>query len=215
MEFWYRVLLESPDVDENPGPEDRQEPVLEYAGPKTLELQLEVVHWLVRNSKMCDAAAAICREYFESQSEQAKNDWLPTHGGLAWNYTPREEWTHGPVDYEEAADFISKWEPEEVDKYERHRKYGRVSHELDVWWEATRIPNTKDSSLNMYPLDFVPERIKQCEANLMQRYAPPEQIEEQHEPAAKPASEGEQAPDGHPGWDTESRAQTQPGKDEQ
>ncbi|KAI1880761.1 hypothetical protein JX265_001001 [Neoarthrinium moseri] len=171
MAFWFRVLIESPDVDSNPGPDDRHESVLEYAGPRSRQLRSEIANWLKRNSKMCDAATAICKEYFDAQDEDQRNQWLPHDWNLAWNYTPPSMWSWKPDLYEKAEQVVSKWDPEEKDEFEQDRAYGHVSHELDEWWETTRIPNNKDWSLSMYPLDFVPERIKQCEANLMQRYA--------------------------------------------
>lgn len=184
MAFWFRVLIESPDVDSNPGAEDRHESVMQYLGPRSLYLQTEIANWLKRNSKMCDAATSICKEYFEAQEEEHLNQWLPHDWNLAWNYTPPSMWSWRPDMYEEAARVVSEWQIDETDKFERDRAYGFVSHELDEWWETTRLPNSKDQSLKMWPLDFVPERIKQCEANLMQRYAaadPPEDPEDELE----------------------------------
>lgn len=186
MAFWFRVLIESPDVDSNPGPDDRHESVLDYPGPRSLYLRTEISNWLKRNSKMCDAAAAICKDYFEAQGEDERNHWLPQDWNLAWNYTPPSMWAWKPDIYDEAVEVVSQWNPDEPDKFEQDRANGYVSHELDDWWETTRIPNRKDWSLSMYPIDFVPERIKQCMANLTQRYAaadPPEEQDEDTEPA--------------------------------
>lgn len=202
MAFWFRVLIESPDVDTNPSMEDRHESVLEYPGPRSRFLHIEIADWLKRNSKMCDAAATICKQYFEAQEENQRHPWLPHDWNLSWNYTPLDMWPWMPDIYDKAQEFLSKWNPEQKDKYEQDRAYGRVSHELDEWWEITRIPNSKDWSLSMYPLDFVPERIKQCESNLMQRYAaadPPEDQEDELEPPVGDSNH-------HPDW------QNQPGQ---
>ncbi|KAH8666413.1 hypothetical protein BX600DRAFT_511349 [Xylariales sp. PMI_506] len=190
MAFWYRVLIESPDVDNNPGSEDRHEPVLDYPGPRSLQLRTEISNWLKRNSKMCDAAAAICKEYFESQDEQQRNRWLPEDWSLAWNYTPQNMWAWKPDIYVEAQKIISNWDSDEPDKFEQDRAYGFVSHELDNWWDMVRLPNSKDLDLGMYPLDFVPERIKQCEASLMQRYAAVEPMEDADEEIIEPPVDG-------------------------
>lgn len=187
--FWFRVLIESPDVDSNPGPEDRHESVMQYLGPRSLYLRTEIANWLKRNSKMCDAATAICKEYFEAQEGEDLNQWLPHDWNLAWNYTPPSMWSWKPDVYEEAAKVVSEWQVEETDKFERDRAYGYVSHELDEWWETTRLPNSKDQSLKMWPLDFVPERIKQCEANLMQRYAAADPPEDPEDELDQPVSE--------------------------
>ncbi|KAH6647654.1 hypothetical protein BKA67DRAFT_578159 [Truncatella angustata] len=190
MAFWFRVLIESPDVDSNPGAEDRHESVMQYLGPRSLYLRTEIANWLKRNSKMCDAATTICKEYFEAQEEaNQQNQWLPNDWNLAWNYTPPSMWSWKPDIYDEAAQVISEWHTDETDKFERDRAYGYVSHELDEWWETTRLPSSKDQSLKMWPLDFVPERIKQCEANLMQRYAAADPPEDPEDDLDQPAGE--------------------------
>ncbi|KAI5922408.1 hypothetical protein F4810DRAFT_263375 [Camillea tinctor] len=178
MTFWYQVLIESPDVDINPGPEDRHEPVMDYPSARSMYLRDEIANWLRRNSKMCSTAAAICKEYFESQDDYEKNRWLPHDENLSWNYTPPQMWAWNPDLYDEAANVVSTWNPEEDNKYEQDRAYGRVSHELDQWWDAARCPNASNLTFTMYPIDFVPERIKECEANLMQRYAAAEPQED-------------------------------------
>ncbi|KAK9771585.1 hypothetical protein SCAR479_11789 [Seiridium cardinale] len=189
MAFWFRILIESPDVDSNPGAEDRHESVMQYLGPRSLYLRTEIANWVKRNSKMCDTATAICKDYFESQEEGQRNQWLPHDWNLAWNYTPPSMWSWKPDTYETAAKVISEWRVDETDKFERDRAYGYVSHELDEWWETTRLPNNKDQSLKMWPLDFVPERIKQCEANLMQRYAAADPPEDPDDDLEQPVSE--------------------------
>ncbi|KAI0477789.1 hypothetical protein GGR56DRAFT_665607 [Xylariaceae sp. FL0804] len=174
MTFWYKVLIESPDVDNNPGPEDRHEAVMDYPAPRSLTLSQEISNWLKRTSRMCDQAASICQEYFEATNGRPKDRWLPDNENLAWNYTPEDMWAWRPDDYDDAAELVSMWEPELPDKFEQDRAYGRVSHELDDWWEAAHSPNPRNIGSPMYPIGFVPERIKECEANLLQRYAAPE-----------------------------------------
>ncbi|KAI4592808.1 hypothetical protein KJ359_010441 [Pestalotiopsis sp. 9143b] len=179
MAFWFRVLIESPDVDNNHAPEDRHESVMQYLGPRSLSLRTEISNWLERNSNRCDAATAICREYLEAEDEPHTNQWFPQSQSLA----------DGSSLYQDAAQVVSEWRPDVTDGAERDALYGRVSHELDEWWEMTRLPNSKDQSLKMWPLDFVPERIKQCEANLMQRYAATDAPEDPEDDLDQPGSE--------------------------
>ncbi|KAI0379034.1 hypothetical protein F5Y04DRAFT_139462 [Hypomontagnella monticulosa] len=192
MLFWYKVLIESPDAESNPGPEDRHESVLDYPAPRSAQLRDEIINWLKRSSRMCDAAAAICKEYYDAQSPDKKDEWLPRDENLlAWNYTPPETWSWEPDNYEEAAEIVSTWDPEETDKFEQDKAYGRVSHELDKWWYGARIPNSNDWSLTMYStIDSVPQRIKECEAGLMQRYGGAEPQEEPNDVADHSADEG-------------------------
>ncbi|KAH7040254.1 uncharacterized protein B0I36DRAFT_379271 [Microdochium trichocladiopsis] len=170
MTFWFRVLIESPDVDNNPAPEDRHEPVLDYLGPRCLALKTEVSNWLKRNSHMSPTAAAICKEYLEASDRSETEDWFPQDKNLAWNYSPEATWEFKPDIYGEASKAVSAWIPDEPDKFEQDRLYGHVSHELDEWWEDTRIPNASNWSIAMYPTELVPERIKECESILLHRY---------------------------------------------
>lgn len=182
MLFWYKVLIESPDADNNPGPEDRHESVLDYPAPRSIQLRDEILNWLKRSSRMCDAAIGICKEYFDAQSPESKDQWqCQPHDEnlLVWNFTPPETWAWQPDIYDKAAKVVSTWNPKEPNKFEQDRAYGRVSHELDKWWFGARIPNSNDWSLTMYSnIESVPQRIKECEANLMQRYAATEPQEE-------------------------------------
>ncbi|OTA56318.1 hypothetical protein K449DRAFT_387696 [Hypoxylon sp. EC38] len=192
MLFWYKVLIESPDADSNPGPEDRHESVLDYPAPRSIQLRDEISNWLKRSSRMCDAAVSICKEYFDAQSTEKKDQWLPHDENiLAWNYTPPEAWAWQPDVYDEASEVISTWNPDETDKFEQDRAYGRVSHELDKWWYGARIPNSNDWNLTMYStIDSVPQRIEECKANLMQRYAAAEPQEEPGDTLDHPVDDG-------------------------
>ncbi|KAI2617829.1 hypothetical protein GGR54DRAFT_199918 [Hypoxylon sp. NC1633] len=193
MLFWYKVLIESPDADSNPGPEDRHESVLDYPAPRSIHLRDEISNWLKRSSHMCAAAISICKEYFDAQIAEKKNQWLPHHENLlAWNYTPPDTWAWEPdTMYDDAANVVAAWNPEETDKFEQDRAYGRVSHELDKWWLGARIPNANDWGLTMYSsIDSVPQRIKECEANLMQRYTAAEPQEEPSDAAEHHLDDG-------------------------
>ncbi|KAI1770390.1 hypothetical protein F4818DRAFT_450459 [Hypoxylon cercidicola] len=190
MLFWYRVLIESPDADSNPGPEDRHESVLDYPAPRSMQLRDEIFNWLKRSCRMSNTAIAICKEYYESQTPEMKGQCPPGEENLlSWNYTPPEVWTWQPDTdaRNEAATLVSAWYPDETDKFKQDQAYGRVSHELDKWWFGARIPNSNDWSLTMYSsVDSVPQRIKECETNLMQRYAAAEPQEEPGDAAEAP-----------------------------
>ncbi|KAI5861382.1 hypothetical protein GGS23DRAFT_148642 [Durotheca rogersii] len=180
MMFWYKVLIESPDAESIPGPEDRPDTSLPVSPTlRNNYLREEIFNWLKRSSRMCETAANICREYFDAQSTEMKDRWLPHEDNiLACNYMPPEKWAWQPDSYDEAVEVVSTWNPEETDKFQQDRAYGRVSHELDQWWDSARIPNPSDWGLASLPIELVPQRIKECETNLMQRYAAAEPQEE-------------------------------------
>lgn len=168
--YWYYLLIMTPDMETIPASEERHEPAMNCPGPRSIYLRDEVSNWMKRHSKMCDTAFAICKQYFEAHDGQQKDQWLPQDWFLGWYAASQRD---------ENSEGESVWKPDEKDKYEQHRAYGRVSHELDEWWESARVPKGKnyeyrDWSLGMYPLEKVPERIKECEGFLMQRYAAPD-----------------------------------------
>ncbi|KAI1118437.1 hypothetical protein F5Y14DRAFT_438789 [Nemania sp. NC0429] len=168
MTFWYRVFIESPDVDLNPEHDDRYDIVGSTQSPRCLYLQEEVRNWIKRNTVMCKPAAAICQEYFEAKDPEKTDLWFPHQNALAFIYANPDATEDTP----------STWNPDAKEKFSQDWQYGRVSHELDVWWTQARLPNTTNMDSPQFPTAFLNERIRQCEETLMSRYAPPESPED-------------------------------------
>jgi hypothetical protein len=164
MTLWYRVFIESPDVDLNPEHDDRYDIVGSTPSPRCLYLQEEVRNWIKRNTVMCKPAAAICQEYFEAKDPEKPDLWFPHQNTLAFVYSNPDATDDTP----------SIWNPDAKEKFSQDWQYGRVSHELDVWWAQARLPNTTNMDNPQFPTAFLSERIRQCEETLMSRYAPPE-----------------------------------------
>ncbi|KAI8631055.1 hypothetical protein F5Y19DRAFT_473450 [Xylariaceae sp. FL1651] len=164
MTFWYRVFIESPDVDLNPEPDDRYDIVGSVPSPRCLFLQDETRNWIKRNTVMCKPAAAICQEYFEAKDPEKPDLWFPHQNTLAFIYSNPDATDNTP----------STWNPDTKEKFSQDWQYGRVSHELDVWWAQARSPDATNLDNPQFPTAFLNERIRQCEENLMSRYAPPE-----------------------------------------
>lgn len=164
MTFWYRVFIESPDVELNPEHDDRYDIVGSTPSPRCLYLQEEVRNWIKRNTVMCEEAATICQEYFEAKDPEKSDLWFPHQNTLAF--------VHSNPDAND--DKPSTWNPDAKEKYSQDWQYGRVSHELDVWWAQARLPNTTNMDNPQFPTAFLGERVRQCEELLMSRYAPPE-----------------------------------------
>lgn len=164
MTFWYRVFIESPDVELNPEHDDRYDIVGSTPSPRCLYLQEEVRNWIKRNTKMCEEAAAICQEYFEAKDPEKPDPWFPHQNTLAFVYSNPDANDDKP----------STWNPDAKEKFSQDWQYGRVSHELDVWWAQARLPNTTNMDNPQFPTAFLGERVRQCEETLMSRYAPPE-----------------------------------------
>ncbi|KAI1815923.1 hypothetical protein GGS20DRAFT_540732 [Poronia punctata] len=168
MAFWYRVFIESPDVESNPEPDDRYDMVGSVPSPRCMHLQEEVCNWIKRNTVMCKPAAAICQKFFEAKERDKKkpDQWFPYENTSAFVYANPDASNDGP----------STWDPDEKDKFSQDRKYGRVSHELDEWWRQARLPNSMDMDNPQFPANFLNDHIRQCEESLMSRYAPAESL---------------------------------------
>ncbi|KAI0863975.1 hypothetical protein F4860DRAFT_466562 [Xylaria cubensis] len=167
MTFWYRVFIESPDVDLNPEQDDRYDIVGSTPSPRCLYLQEEIRNWIKRNTVLCRPAAAICQEYFDARGPEKFDQWFPHQNKHAFNYSNSDATNDTP----------STWNPD-ADKFSQDWRYGRVSHELDTWWAQARLPNTTNMDNPQFPTAFLNERIRQCEETLMSRYAPPESPDE-------------------------------------
>ncbi|GAP86807.2 putative essential cytoplasmic protein [Rosellinia necatrix] len=164
MTFWYRVFIESPDVDLNPEQDDRYDMVGSTLSPRCLSLQEEVRNWIKRNTVMCRPAAAICQEYFKSKDPEKPDLWFPHQNNLAFVYSNPDATDETP----------STWNSDTKEKFTQDWQYGRVSYELDTWWSQSRLPNTTNMDNPQCPTEILNERIRLCEENLMSRYAPPE-----------------------------------------
>ncbi|KAI1325066.1 hypothetical protein F5Y16DRAFT_281442 [Xylariaceae sp. FL0255] len=168
MTFWYRVFIESPDVDMDPAPEDRYELVSTHSSPRCMYLRDEIRNWIKRNTVLCETAAAICENYYEGKDHDKMDLWFPHQNDHAFTYQDSDDRASEP----------SSWDAQETDKEMQDRKYGRVSHELDEWWHMARYPNSINLNNPQYPTNFVSDRVSQCEENLLSRYAPPDSPED-------------------------------------
>ncbi|KAI0503079.1 hypothetical protein F5B22DRAFT_630741 [Xylaria bambusicola] len=168
MTFWYRVFIESPDVDLNPEHDDRYDIVGSTLSPRCLYLQEEVRNWIKRNTVMCRPAAAICQEYLKAKDPEKPDLWFPHQNNLAFVYTNSDATDTTP----------STWDPNAKEKFSQDWQYGRVSHELDMWWEQARLPNITNMDSAQSETAVLNDKIRQCEESLMSRYAPPESPDE-------------------------------------
>ncbi|KAI0155192.1 hypothetical protein GGR57DRAFT_464526 [Xylariaceae sp. FL1272] len=170
MTFFYRVFIQSPDVDLDPGPEDRYELLSSTPAPRCMYLRDETSNWIRRNTYMCETAAAICKEYYNAKDRDKWDMSFPHTDDSAFvTRNPDErEWSEEEPDADTG----------ETDKFIQDWKYGRVSRELDKWWKAARLPNKDNLDSPQFPASQMLDRIEMCKDNLMSRYAPPESPDE-------------------------------------
>lgn len=163
MSFWLDVLF-----DEESGLDDPS------AYPVMLEFRpgvakLEVQHWLERNSRMCDKAVALLRDYHENRSNKPPGPLAPI-SPLAWNWLPKTAGESRADDLADDAKVTPSWDENETDKFKQDAGYARVSREIDTWWLSARDPNYEDWVVPMPSVEFAKTRTDHCKANLIRRY---------------------------------------------
>ncbi|KAH6894280.1 hypothetical protein B0T10DRAFT_247648 [Thelonectria olida] len=165
MSFWFDVLF-----DDDETIEESEEGLGDGSGFRPEVAKQQVQHWLDRNSKMCDTARNLLKDYAQNHADKPPGNLAPIRP-LAWNWLP-----DGSVDLpgdignnEEKINPV--WKPDETDKFEQDRAYGRVSREIDTWWLRARDPNYEDWVVGMPSVEFAQNRTEHCRNNLVHRYA--------------------------------------------
>ncbi|EGR45221.1 uncharacterized protein TRIREDRAFT_81616 [Trichoderma reesei QM6a] len=181
MSFWFDVLFDDDGALSSP-----EEIMSDGSGFRPDVAKLQVQHWLDRNSKMCDTARALLKDYAQNHADKPPGNLAPIRP-LAWNWLPDVPGAP-PVIMDDNYDKINPvWKPDETDKFEQDRLYARVSREIDTWWLRARDPNYEDWVVGMPSVEFAQSRTEHCRNNLVHRYAhsyradhspPPEGAEE-------------------------------------
>ncbi|KAL3956315.1 hypothetical protein ACCO45_009161 [Purpureocillium lilacinum] len=182
MSFWFDVLFD----DDDGGYSGHDEGMGDGSGFRPEVAKQQVQHWLDRNSKMCDAARQLLKDYAQNQAHKPPGNLAPIRP-LAWNWMPDDS-INVPADISDDAEKINPvWKPDETDRFEQDRAYGRVSREIDTWWLRARDPNYEEWVVGMPSVEFAQSRTEQCKSNIVHRYAhsyrgdhspPPEVAEE-------------------------------------
>lgn len=178
MAFWFDVLF-----DEDASLDDPQDGMGDGLGFRVDIAKTEVQNWLERNSTMCDTARHLLRQYVEEEARTKRQPGplAPIHP-LAWNWLPegsvkvRADDSTNPPRPE-----LASTTTEEMDKFEQDRTYGRVSREVDLWWDKAKDPN--HDALGPVPsVEFAQRRTETCKVNLVERYAQQYRSDDQDRP---------------------------------
>lgn len=164
MSFWFDVLFD--DDGAYTGSEEG-----DGSGFRPDIAKQQTQHWLDRNSKMCDTARKLLRDYAQNQADKPPGNLAPIRP-LAWNWLPDGMIPGDIGDEDNKDDKISPvWNPDEADKFEQDRVYGRVSREIDTWWLRARDPNYDHYVVGMPNTEVAHARIEHSKQNLVHRYA--------------------------------------------
>lgn len=166
MAFWFDVLF-----DEDASLDDPQDGMGDGLGFRVDIAKQEVQNWLERNSTMCDAARQLLRKYVETEARTKRppGPLAPIHP-LAWNWLAEGALKErGDKSIPASASDLQAIDNEAA-KFDLDRKYGRVSREVDAWWDKAKDPN--HDTLGPVPsVEFAQRRTESCKINLIERYA--------------------------------------------
>lgn len=158
MGFWFDMLfdndLHNDAIHELPNDGLRVDVVYE-----------EVKNWLRRNSQKSPAAQTLLSRYTED-----------THLGHNGGPLPPDFWGELPIiegaTSSQQVTTVPVWSEQAPSKAEQDRLYGRVSHEIDVWWKRVRDANYDTWVVPMETVEGAMSRAQSCKDNAMTRYIP-------------------------------------------
>jgi palmitoyltransferase len=127
MSFWFDVLF-----DDDGAYSGSDDSLVDGTGFRPEIAKQQVQHWLDRNSKMCDTARSLLKDYAGNHANKPPGNLAPIRP-LAWNWLPGGTAPGAtPADINKDEKFSPVWNPDESDKFEQDKVYGRVSREVDT-----------------------------------------------------------------------------------
>lgn len=165
MWFWFDMLFD----------EDMKNDPVHEMPPDNLDVEKvhqEVRNWLDRHSRK-ERNAFILLDKYDVEVEEAPQ---LTAGELPEQDGEELEVSTSPV-----------WKADLEDKREQDRLYGRVSHEIDIWWKKVRDANFDGWVVQMESWEGAQQRAEAAKANAMNRYIPsrvdrPDNVEQDEQP---------------------------------
>jgi palmitoyltransferase len=168
MTFWFEMLF-----DNELHNEPIQDPVPQLRVDVVYE---EVRNWLRRNNTKAPMAEALLEKHtadvkLGNTAGPLPVDELLTPPSIEINgnngvVEPGLEASSLPMQT------LPIWNEKAASKEEQDRLYGRVSHEIDVWWKRVRDANYENWVVTMETVEGAISRARQCKDNAMTRYVP-------------------------------------------
>lgn len=157
MAFWFEMMFDN----------DLHNDTIHELPPDGLRVDVvyeEVGNWLRRSSKLCPEAERILKEHEkEVPSGRSAGSISPTF----WYGMPTEDSSDS-----DSPQNVPRWDESAPTKSEQDRRYGRVSHEIDVWWKRVRDANYDNWVVEMESVQSAIQRAQACKDNAMTRYIP-------------------------------------------
>ncbi|KFY12614.1 hypothetical protein V492_03792 [Pseudogymnoascus sp. VKM F-4246] len=129
----------------------------------------EVKNWLKRNSQKSPAAQVLLAKYTEDVPLGHNGGPLPPD---FWGDDSKAEIASVNSELSQQPTTVPVWSEQAPTKAEQDRMYGRVSHEIDVWWKRVRDANYDNWVVPMETVEGAIARAQSCKDNAMTRYIP-------------------------------------------
>lgn len=157
MAFWFEMMFDN----------DLHNDSIHELPPDGLRVDVvyeEVGNWLRRSSKLCPEAERILKEHEKEVPLGRSAGSIPPN---FWYGMPTEESSDS-----DSPQNVPRWDESAPTKAEQDRRYGRVSHEIDVWWKRVRDANYDNWVVEMESVQSAIQRAQACKDNAMTRYIP-------------------------------------------
>jgi palmitoyltransferase len=175
MVFWFEMLFDN----------DLHNDTIHELPPDGLRVEVvyeEVRNWLKRNNERAPQAEAILKKHMADVELGRNAGPLPRDYWLddapaepARSITESEASTNDGAPSTSASSQPTNmpvWSDQAPSKYEQDRLYGRVSHEIDLWWKRVRDANYEGWVVPMETVEGAIARAQACKDNAMTRYIP-------------------------------------------
>lgn len=170
MAFWFEMLFDN----------DLHNDTIHEMPPDGLRVDVvyeEVRNWLKRNATKSQQAQAILDKH--TADVELGNTAGPLPPSF-WMDTVEEEGDRDLIDEDKSItdtsstsqSLVPVWTEQAPSKAEQDRMYGRVSHEIDVWWKRVRDANYDTWVVPMETVEGAKARAQACKDNAMTRYIP-------------------------------------------
>jgi len=169
MSFWSDVLFDDDSTA------DDQAAAAQGSGFRPEVCRIEVWHYLERNPHMCPKTRQLLTEYVSTHASKSPGIPAPL-SPMSANWIP--DCMTRADDPDENGPAEPRWDVEETDKFKQDKAWGRVSHEIDSWWDRARDENFDGWNVAMPSKEVARARQESFVGHIENRYAasyPPEE----------------------------------------
>jgi palmitoyltransferase len=168
MAFWFEMLFDN---------DLHNEPVNDALPQLRVDVVYEQIrNWLRRNNTKAPMAEALLEKHtadvpLGNTAGHLPHDDLLTPPKTESNREHPESKSNLEAN-NASVPIVPVWSEKAASKEEQDRLYGRVSHEIDVWWKRVRDANYENWVVPMETVEGAISRAQACKDTAMTRYVP-------------------------------------------